>query len=120
MHGGPGRALCLYSLEAIAALRAEGHPIEPGSTGENLTVAGIEWLAVCPGAKLKVGTEVELEVVKFTTPCRTIAGSFRDGGFARILEDQHPGWSRVYARVLAVGTIREGDSVSLLPGPLPA
>ena len=42
-HGGPERAVCLYSLEKVRALHAEGHPIEPGSLGENLTVEGLEW-----------------------------------------------------------------------------
>ena len=27
-HGGPERAVCLYSLERIVALQAEGHPID--------------------------------------------------------------------------------------------
>ena len=38
-HGGPERALCLFSLERILELQAEGHPVFPGSTGENVTVA---------------------------------------------------------------------------------
>lgn len=42
-HGGPMRALCLYSLERILALQADGHPIFPGSIGENITVAGLDW-----------------------------------------------------------------------------
>ncbi|MFN2109684.1 MAG: MOSC domain-containing protein, partial [Anaerolineae bacterium] len=42
VHGGPTRALCLYSLERILALQAEGHPIFAGSTGENLTLAGLD------------------------------------------------------------------------------
>ncbi len=29
-HGGPERAVCLFSLEAIHALVAEGHAITPG------------------------------------------------------------------------------------------
>lgn len=28
-HGGPDRALCLWSLEVIETLLAEGHPIAP-------------------------------------------------------------------------------------------
>ncbi len=28
-HGGPFRAVCLYSIEAIERVRAEGHPIFP-------------------------------------------------------------------------------------------
>lgn len=31
----------------------------------------------------------------------------------RISQKKHPGWSRVYARVLQVGTIKIGDSVTL-------
>ncbi len=41
IHGGRDRAVCLFSLEVIEALRAEGHPIEPGCTGENVTLAGL-------------------------------------------------------------------------------
>ena len=42
-HGGPDRALCLFSMELIRALQAEGHPIAPGHIGENLTVEGLDW-----------------------------------------------------------------------------
>lgn len=37
-HGGPDRAVSQYSLELIQALKAEEHPIQAGSIGENLTV----------------------------------------------------------------------------------
>src|SRR5262245_43275719 len=37
-HGGPERAVCLFSLDVIERLRAEGHPIAPGTVGENITV----------------------------------------------------------------------------------
>ena len=36
-HGGPERAVCLYALERILELQNEGHPIFPGSAGENVT-----------------------------------------------------------------------------------
>ena len=96
-------------------MQAEGHPISPGSVGENVTVTGLEWTLVVPGACLRLG-HVSIEIVSYTTPCRTIAGSFLDGRFARILQRDHPGWSRVYARVLREGTVRVGDAVELLRG----
>ena len=41
-HGGPERAVCIYAAELIEALQQEGHPISPGSAGENITVmAGV-------------------------------------------------------------------------------
>ncbi len=114
-HGGPERAVCVYSLEVINSLRREGHPIDVGTAGENLTVEGINWDLVVPGARIRCGDEVELEVASFTTPCKTIKGSFIDGRFRRISHLFHPGWSRVYARVLAEGKIRRGDRVQVIP-----
>jgi MOSC domain-containing protein YiiM len=116
-HGGPDRAVCLYSLEVIRALQQEGHPIDVGTAGENLTIQGIEWELVVPGSRIKIGDEVELEVASFTTPCKTIRDSFIDGGFIRISHKTYPGWSRVYARVLREGEIRSGEAVEVIPPP---
>lgn len=113
IHGGPERAICLYSVEVIEALAAEGHPIRPGSAGENVTVRGIDWSAVVPGVTLRLGAEVTLEVTRYTTPCATIRGSFKDRDSNRIHHNAYPGWSRVYAKVVAGGTVRPGDSVRI-------
>jgi len=112
-HGGPDRAVCIYSLELIRALQQEGHPIDVGTAGENLTVEGVDWQLVAPGALLSVGDDVLLEVVSFTNPCKTIKDSFINGKFVRIAQKLHPGWSRVYARVLKEGRIRPGDAVKV-------
>ena len=112
-HGGPERAVCVYALEIIRALQSEGHPIDVGTAGENVTVEGIDWALVAPGARFRLGDEVVLEVTAFTTPCKTIKDSFIDGQFVRISDKLHPGWSRVYTRVLSEGEIRSGDAVEL-------
>jgi MOSC domain-containing protein YiiM len=117
LHGGPDRALCLFPLERIEALRAEGHPVTPGALGENLTVSGIDWDAVGPGARFQVGAAVVIEVTRFTSPCVNIKPAFRDGRYARISQKRHPGWSRVYARVVAPGEIEPGDPVVALSRP---
>lgn len=111
-HGGPLRAVSISSAEVIAALRAEGHPILPGSTGENLTVSGLPWDEVVPGAELSVG-EVRLRVESYAAPCGNIAGSFAGGASARISQELHPGWSRIYASVRSGGTVRVGDALTL-------
>jgi MOSC domain-containing protein YiiM len=114
IHGGPERALCLFSLEKILELQAEGHPIFPGSAGENVTVAGIDWQAVQPGMRMALGEEVEIEITSFTSPCNTILGSFVDGNYKRISQKVHPGWSRVYSRVLRGGRIEVEQKVEAL------
>lgn len=110
-HGGPERAICLYPIEHIRALRAEGHPIDIGTTGENFTVEGLDWSLMVPGTRLAVGPQVRLEVTSFTVPCKTIAGSFTDGLFKRISQKVNPGWSRVYSKVVVPGAIQAGCSI---------
>lgn len=113
-HGGPTRAVCLYTLEEIQRFQAQGHPIFPGSAGENITLEGIPQSALVPGARLTLGEEVRIEITSYTTPCKTIARSFSDGDFTRISEKPHPGESRVYARVLGGSEIRAGQPVRVV------
>jgi MOSC domain-containing protein YiiM len=112
IHGGPERAVSLYSLELVQALQAEGHPIEPGAIGENLTLAGVPWHDMRPGVRLEIG-EVLLQLVSYTAPCKIIAAAFRDADFVRVSHKVHPGWSRLYARVLVDGRVSVGDAVLL-------
>ena len=116
-HGGPERAVCVYALERIRELQREGHPIDIGTAGENFTIEGINWELVVPGVRLRVGNQVVLEVASYTSPCKTISASFIDGKFVRISQKVHPGWSRVYTRVISEGEIRSGDEIELIPLP---
>jgi MOSC domain-containing protein YiiM len=114
IHGGPERAICLYALEHILRLQAEGHQIYPGSVGENVTVVGLNWTTLAPGSRLALGDEVLIEISKYTNPCQTIAASFMDGSFDRIAQKTHPGESRLYARVLQTGRLAIGQTVRVL------
>jgi MOSC domain-containing protein YiiM len=114
LHGGPERALCLFSLERIRALQAEGHPIQPGSIGENLTLEGLDWSRVAPGTSLRPGAEVVIQITAYTAPCANITGSFRDRDYSRVSQRLHPGDSRVYARALCEGELATGDPAQIL------
>jgi len=113
-HGGPERALCLFSQERIRTLQAEGHPISPGSIGENLTVEGVDWAAVTPGTFLLLGATVVAQVTRYTAPCMNIAASFDDRDYSRVSQKRHPGDSRVYLRVLREGLLAKDDPVRIL------
>lgn len=113
-HGRPLQALCLWSQEVIDALRAEGHPIEAGAAGENLTLAGIDWASLRPGTQVLLG-DVLAEVSAWATPCQKNAQWFASGDFRRMDHDRHPGWSRAYAWVREPGTVRAGDPVVVEP-----
>ena len=113
-HGGPERALCLFSLEQIEEMASEGHPIASGLAGENVTISGLDWSLVVPGARLRLGGEVLVEITNYTAPCMKNAAWFADGDFNRMNQKTHPGCSRVYARVLEEGQLRTGDTVDVL------
>jgi len=112
-HGGLSRAVCLYSLELIDDLKLEGHSIYPGSTGENITIKGLDWNLLESGLKLKIGSVV-INLTNPATPCKTISSSFNLGNFSRISVKKHPLWSRWYASVVQEGFMEVGDDVSLL------
>jgi MOSC domain-containing protein YiiM len=115
-HGGPERAVSLFSLDVIQALQSEGHTITPGATGENITLAGLsvdDWPLLQSGSQLKIGDTVELEITRPVSPCKKIGDSFINKNFTRISEKVHPGWSRLYAKVLTPGQIGTGDAVRI-------
>jgi MOSC domain-containing protein YiiM/GNAT superfamily N-acetyltransferase len=115
VHGGPHRAVCLFGIEAIERLQAEGHPVEPGAVGENLTTAGVEWSTLPVGTRARVGSRLLLELASSTTPCSTQKHNFSDGRFSRISIELHPTDSRMYARVLEEGPVAAGDAIEILP-----
>ncbi len=115
VHGGPHRAVCLLAIEAIERVQADGHAIEPGAVGENLTTAGIELSMLPVGTRLAVGSEVLLEISGPANPCDVIKHVFQRGKSGRISILLHPTDSRMYARVLAEGTVHEGDAIRVLP-----
>ena len=59
VHGGRDRAICLFSLELIERLQDEGHSIDSGLSGENLTLSGLDWEKLEPGMRLSVGPELQ-------------------------------------------------------------
>ena len=101
-HGGVMRAVCVLENEILKKLQEEGHPISPGTTGENLLVSGYN---LTIGSTFSIG-EVELEVVSAATPCKTIRDSFTNGNFNRLSHKKYPGDTRWYCKVLRTGNIR--------------
>jgi MOSC domain-containing protein YiiM len=113
VHGGPDRAVCLYSYEQLRALQDEGHQVSVGLLGENLTVMGLDWRLCTPGTRIQVG-DVRLLLTAYAVPCTNVSPYFDAGKIFRISQKVHPGWSRVYARVERPGTVQIGDRVTLV------
>jgi len=113
-HGGPRAAVCLYSVEAIDRIAAEGHQAFPGAYGENLTLEGIDLGELVAGDILSVGEEgLTLELTQNAAPCETQAQWFIGGRIGRISATAHPSDARWYARVLVEGRVEPGDRVEV-------
>jgi len=113
-HGGPDRAVCLFSLERLLALQTDGHPVYPGATGENLTLTGVDWDQIVPDVLMRIGESLLIEITGYADPCPDLLPYFTNGANHLIDQDKYPGWSRAYARVLESGTVKVADVVEIV------
>jgi MOSC domain-containing protein YiiM len=114
-HGGPMKAVYLYSAEHYAfwahALKSDALP--PGTLGENLTIGGLDGgleQALHVGDVLQVGgARVQLTTPR--QPCWKLETRMGLPGFAKaFLESGRIG---MYARVVQEGEVAAGDDVSV-------
>lgn len=114
-HGGPTRAVCLMLDSVMEKLISEGHPIGPGTTGENILIDGLEPSSLKDGIILDLGN-VRLQITGPAPPCKTIKDSFISGKFKALSHKFDPSQTRWYASVIVEGTVTTGQRVSLLSG----
>ena len=112
-HGGPLKAVSILEQHVLEHLQSEGHPISPGSTGENVLLGGTSAGEIRIGSHLELGG-VRLCITSDAPPCKTIRASFQKGDFNQLSHRKIHGQTRWYARVLREGSITVGDEVLIL------
>ena len=114
IHGGLVGAVCMYSVESIGRVAADGHTAFPGAYGENLTLEGIELGELGPGDRLTIGNHgLVIELTKHAAPCQTQGHWFVDRRIARISPKTNPQDARWYASVVTEGWVAQGDRVEV-------
>jgi MOSC domain-containing protein YiiM len=110
-HGGVDQAIYVYGAIDYAWWSATlGYELEPGTFGENLTVAGLASADFSIGDRLNIGS-VSLQITSPRIPCVTLAARMGDPAFVkRFRYAERPG---LYCRVLREGVVRAGDSVTV-------
>jgi len=115
-HETPVQAVSIFDLEDLEDLECEGFEVGPGSTGENLTVRGLEVDALGPGDRLHFSGGLALELTKKRKPCY-------------VLDAIHPDFQRAvvgrcgfYARVITPARVAPGETIRVAtadspPGP---
>ena len=112
-HGGVEKAVCIFQQEIINELNQHGHPISPGTTGENILIEGIEVGQIQPGSIVRF-SNLELVITQDAPPCKTIKESYNDGYFNAISHKKFPHFTRWYAKVIKEGKVEIDDSVEVI------
>lgn len=117
-HGGPDRALLIYSAEHYPAWEERfGYPLTYGSFGENFTVSNLDEQHVCIGDRW-ASDEIEIEVSQPRLPCFKLARRLDMPGLnLEVIQNRKGGW---YCRTLKQGPVRAGQRLKLIERPNPA
>ena len=107
-HGGPNRAICIYSEELYQGLRDDGVNVQNGDIGENFTTREINLQHLKKGDRLKIG-ECIIELTDIRVPCHQL----------RKWDDDLPelivGRSGWVAKVVKEGLVKQGDPIVVMP-----
>ncbi|PYI52986.1 MOSC domain-containing protein [Paenibacillus flagellatus] len=100
-HGGPDKAVCVYSYEHYPYWERDlGRELAYGAFGENLTVLGMTEDAVCIGDIYAIG-DVRLQVSQPRQPCHKLAKMYDVPDLP--IRVQNTGFTGFYFRVLVPG-----------------
>jgi MOSC domain-containing protein YiiM len=110
------RQVHLIQTELFHGLAEQGHIVEPGDLGENLTTSGIDLLSLPTGTVLRIGAEAAVELTGLRNPCVQI-DQFQDGLMNRLRYRNAEGdivrTAGVMSVVLAGGVVSPGDSIEV-------
>jgi len=110
-HGGPNRAVCIYSEELYVWLREQGVNVTSGQIGENFTTRGIDLQKLNKGDRLRVGEHCIVEITDVRVPCSNLKKWDVD------LPELIVGRSGWVAKVIAEGEVAPGDTIEILNEP---
>ena len=118
VHGGPDKAVCVYSADHYDDWRRHlgAAPEGPAWFGENFTVAGhTEW-TVSIGDVYRVGTAL-VEVAQPRGPCWKLGRRWQRPDMQKlVIQSGRSGW---YLRVRDEGVVQAGDALTLVEPPSP-
>jgi MOSC domain-containing protein YiiM len=116
-HGGDDQAVYAYAREDLDAWERElQRDLNNGQFGENFTTAGVDVTGARVGERWHVGSDgLVLEVSSPRIPCRTFATWLSVRGWVKTFtKAATPG---AYLRVIETGTVRAGDSITVVDRP---
>lgn len=110
-HGGPDKAICVYSTDHFAYWEnVLGVSLPSAPFGENVSVGGLSEKDVCIGDIFFLGNAI-VQVSQPRQPCKTLAARYGRTDMTRLVADA--GFTGFYLRVLGEGVVETGSPFSL-------
>jgi len=108
------RQIHLIHAELFDELELKGFPIAPGHLGENITIRGLNLLALPAETQLHVGTSAIIRLTGLRNPCAQL-DQFQPGLMPTVLDRTSDGKlirkAGVMGIVITSGAVRAGDSI---------
>ena len=102
------RQVSLLDMQSIAKIRRKGLDVDPGNFAENITTQGIRLWELPIGTQMRLGSEVLMEVTQIGKECHNRCAIFHQVGDCVMPREG------IFAKVLKEGTIRPGDTITIL------
>lgn len=102
------RQVSLLALESIEKIRAKGLNVNPGDFAENITTIGINLVDLPIGTKLKLGSDVLLEVTQIGKECHSRCAIYEQAGDCVMPREG------IFAKVLIGGVVKKGDPIIII------
>lgn len=95
-------------MESIEKMRAKGLNVGPGSFAENLTTQGIDLLSLPIGSRVRVGSDVVLEITQHGKVCHDRCAIYEIAGDCVMPREG------IFAEVVKGGRVKVGDTIKVL------
>lgn len=99
------RQVSLLAKESIDKMVAMGLDVGPGDFAENLTTQGVDLLTLPIGTRVKIGSDIVLEVTQIGKECHTKCAIYRQAGDCVMPKEG------IFARVVRGGQVSVGDDL---------
>jgi len=99
------RQVSLLALESIRKMQSLGLKVKPGDFAENITTEGMDLLKLPVGTRMKIGSDIEVEVSQIGKVCHTRCEIYNQAGDCVMPKEG------IFVKVLKGGTIKEGDEI---------
>jgi len=102
------RQVSLLALESIRKMQSLGLKVNPGDFAENITTEGMDLLKLPVGTRMKIGSDIEVEVSQIGKVCHTRCEIYNQAGDCLMPKEG------IFVKVLKGGAIKKGDVIKVI------